>query len=77
MSKIYGTYDRNTEKKLWHSRKDCTQYPDPEHAEFMVSTKPIPIIEICTECLELDIKTAKDVSMEKAQEHLSNPKLFL
>ncbi|MBS1493118.1 MAG: hypothetical protein JST55_06395 [Bacteroidetes bacterium] len=77
MSKIYGTYARTTLQDLWHSRKDCSQYPDAADAEFMVSTKPIPVNEICPECLELDIKTAKIVSLDTLNEKLSNFKLFL
>jgi len=76
MSKIYGTYARNNLQKIWHSRKDCSQYPVTD-AEFMVSTKPIPLNEICPECIELDIKTAKTVSLETISYKLSNSKLFL
>lgn len=76
MNKIYGTYARNTLQEVWHSRKDCTGYPNSEHIEYMISTKPIPLNEICPECLELDTFTAKEISHEMNKDRSTDTKLF-
>lgn len=76
MNKIYGTYARNTLQEVWHSRKDCTSYPNSEHVEYMISTSPVPVNEICPECLELDMLTTKEISLEMNKNKESDTKLF-
>ncbi len=76
MNKIYGTYARNTLQEVWHSRKDCTSYPNSEHVEYMISTSPVPLKDICSECLELDTLTAKEISLEMSKDKATDTKLF-
>lgn len=42
----------------------------------MISTKPIPLNEICPECIELDTLTAKEISHEMKKERETDTKLF-
>lgn len=67
MLKIFGTYARNTLQETWHWRKECPSYPVSDNIEFMVCTSPLPIKELCPDCLEMDIITAKAISQETNQ----------
>jgi hypothetical protein len=64
MLKIFGTYARNTLQDTWHWRKECPSYPVSDTIEFMVCTSPLPMTELCPDCLEMDIITAKEISLE-------------
>ncbi len=55
MDKIYGVYTRSLTQEKWHWKKECPDYPQDVINECMISTKPLPLSELCALCFEIDI----------------------
>jgi len=67
MHKIFGTYARDTQQETWHWRKECPSYPVSDKIEYMVCTNQLPMTELCPDCLQMDIITAKAISQETSK----------